>query len=186
MRQESTPLRDKFPKPFVPGKNTANTYANHTTDTPLEHDERRARLSARLRELQRESGLSTRQLAKRAGLSRQTTMTALKSGLKTSTRTYDKLFKALDTTPRLEGGLKPKLSQEDLEVAMAYHDAPTKVRNFAAQILKTGEYADPSLDSDLLMLMQEIKRLAPNERQFIRMFVSYALEPTRSEPPDES
>lgn len=161
---------------MAPSNNLApqNPFASQP-DTPPQSAERRARMSARLRELHKTSGLSLRQLAKRAGLSRQTVLTALKSGLSTSPRTYEKLFSVLDTTPKLEGALlEPRFTQEDLEVTMAYHDAPTVIRNFVSKILRTREYTNPDLSPHVQVLAHRIEKLSPDTQAFIEQVVEFS------------
>ena len=166
---------------------TTDVFTPPRLDTPPQQIERRARMAARLRELQRHSGLSIRQLAKRAGLSRQTVMTALKSGLSTSPRTYEKLFAVLDTTPKLERALlEPRFSQEDLEITMAYHDAPTPQRNFVAKILRTREFTNPELPPRIQVLAHEMTRLGPRDLDFVEMVIQHALAgPPTGEPPKD-
>lgn len=168
---------------------TVNAFSAPSIDTPPEKAERRARMAKRLRELQAQSGLSIRQLAKRAQLSRQTVFSALKSGLTTSPRTYQQLFAVLETTPQLERALlEPRFSQEDLEIAMAYHDACTPVRNFVAKIFGTREYSNPELPPDILMLAHRITRLTEQERRFVKMYVDAMLDgrPDDQSPPETS
>lgn len=154
---------------------TAQSSFTGQPDTPPQSVERRARMSARLRELHKTSGLSLRAVAKRAGLSRQTVMSALKSGLNTSPRTYEKLFSVLDTTPKLEGALlEPRFTQEDLEITMAYHDAPTPIRNVVSKILKTREHKNLDLSSQGMALAYRFDKLSPETQAFIEMVIDFS------------
>lgn len=146
-------------------------------DPPRTNDqdqEVRARMAAELTQLREQQGLSVSALARKAGLARNTVVMALRGG-HSHPFTRKRLFHVLLQQQIAEPTLNPRLTLEDMEIAIAYHDASTPLRNFIAKILRTREFSTSDLRGETLTLAYQIDKMTEKEREFIRMFVAYAL-----------
>lgn len=142
----------------------------------IEQAEVRLRIAKRLKELMKRYDVSVRALSKSAQVSRNTVIAAL-NGQKSYPSTLAKLFNALEAPNQvLDDLLKPRLSNEDLEIALAYHEATTDVRDTVARILKTRQFRSADLRQDTVSMAYDFERCTLKEQQVIKMIIRQYLD----------
>jgi transcriptional regulator with XRE-family HTH domain len=146
-------------------------------------DAQRKRIGGRLRSLRIEQGLDQIELAKRAKISTGTVQTIEWGIRKNKDENIDAVARVLGTTlaaleqkphinptdPLLKG-----LNREDLEIARAYHEASTAVRDHARRLLRDREPQRPSepTTDELSALATSIARLTEERRQLVTELVT--------------
>lgn len=143
------------------------------------HD--RKRIGKRLRLLRLEQGLHQVPLAKQANISPGTLQNIEWGFRKSSEENIDKLARVLGTSlERLRGGsvdsqdpLVKGLNREDLEIARAYHEASSRVRQQARRLLRDRDPAVPpdAPHDDLVRLAEQMGRLPDAGRQLVATLI---------------
>jgi transcriptional regulator with XRE-family HTH domain len=107
-------------------------------------------VAARIKKLREQKGWKQSDLAKNAGVATNT-VGGLEHGRQTRWTQFEKIAKALGTTPEAiqrgdgvseDNPLLRKLNDEDLRIGNAYHDAETKIRVAVDRLLRLRAY-DP-------------------------------------------
>ena len=144
----------------------------------------RSQLGLRLKALRKDKHLPITGLAKLTGVA-PNTIRAIERGLPcrriSLQRIVDTLNRPIEKNGNGNGNSKmPErpLLNEDLDIASLYHDAPTMLRNFIAQLLRARDYAADFQGPDpaLLALASELSKLTESQLHTFRVLLSHYQE----------
>lgn len=158
-----TAVRSKTP----PDVHFSPEHNSTTADTRLQQ-------GRHLRALRKEKRYTITVLAKLASVS-PNTIRAVEIGKATHRATLQRIVEVLNAGPaNLVPVFDRPLLHEDIDIATLYHDAPTPLRNFIAQLLRAREYATwQGPDPKLLALAHELMQLTASQLGGIEVLTAF-------------
>lgn len=139
-------------------------------------------LGERLKELRKAKDYAITTLAKISGVA-PNTIRAIERGKPAHRSSVYRVIDALNASPLPI--TDETLLKEDIEVARAYHHAPTRSRNFIAQFLRSGDYLNyRGPDAATTIMVDDAMKLLPEQREAVQSLITFFL--SHQKPPASS